>query len=145
MPGAGRCRRAVGCVAARARAAAAADRRHRRPGRDTAPLHRRIGRHDGAGDGLRRQTVGTGNFDPWADGPALPEPRTDAAVAFVAGSVYVIGGIDADGAPTTTTYVLTPDGTTGELGDWKDAPTDARAARGPRRRGGRPRPPTACC
>ena len=33
-----------------------------------------------------------------------------------------MGGLDADGAPTTTTYVLTPDGTTGELGDWKEAP-----------------------
>ncbi len=68
------------------------------------------------------QTVGTGNFDAWAPGPPLPEPRTDAAVAFVAGSVYVMGGKGADGAPTTTTFVLTPDGTTGELGDWKKAP-----------------------
>src|SRR6476659_9561924 len=33
------------------------------------------------------KTVGTGNFDAWAPGPPLPEPRTDAAVAFVAGSV----------------------------------------------------------
>ncbi len=83
----------------------------------------------GGSDGTKAQanvfvakTVGTGNFDKWADGPALPAPRTDAAVAFVAGSVYVMGGLDADGAPTTTTYVLTPDGTTGELGDWKEAP-----------------------
>jgi N-acetylneuraminic acid mutarotase len=67
-------------------------------------------------------TVGTGNFDKWAQGPALPAPRNEAAVAFVAGSVYVMGGLDADGAPTTTTYVLTPDGTTGELGEWKEAP-----------------------
>ena len=67
-------------------------------------------------------TVGTGNFDKWTDGPALPAPRTEAAVAFVAGSVYVMGGLGADGAPTTTTYVLTPDGTTGELGAWKEAP-----------------------
>ena len=70
------------------------------------------------------KTVGTGNFDKWEDGPPLPAPRTDAAVAFVAGSVYVMGGLDADGAPTTTTYVLTPDGTTGELGDWEEAPAD---------------------
>ena len=67
-------------------------------------------------------TVGTGNFDKWTQGPALPAPRTNAAVAFVAGSVYVLGGLDADGAPTTTTYVLTPDGTTGDLGEWKEAP-----------------------
>lgn len=68
------------------------------------------------------QTVGTGNFDAWVPGPSLPEPRTDAAVAFVAGSIYVMGGKGADGAPTTTTFVLTPDGTTGELGEWKKAP-----------------------
>ncbi len=67
-------------------------------------------------------TVGTGNFDKWAEGPALPAPRTEAAVAFVAGSIYVLGGRGADGAPTATTYVLTPDGTTGELGAWKEAP-----------------------
>jgi Kelch motif len=68
------------------------------------------------------KTVGTGNFDTWAPGPDLPAPRTDAAVAFVAGSIYVMGGKGADGAPTTTTYVLTPDGTTGDLGQWKTAP-----------------------
>jgi Kelch motif len=67
-------------------------------------------------------TVGTGNFDKWIEGPALPAPRVNASVAFVAGSVYVLGGLDADGAPTTTTWVLTPDGTTGELTAWKDAP-----------------------
>jgi hypothetical protein len=68
------------------------------------------------------KTVGTGNFDKWAEGPALPAPRTGASVVFAAGSVYVFGGKGADGAPTTTAYVLTPDGTTGELGAWKPAP-----------------------
>ena len=29
------------------------------------------------------QTVGTGNFDKWAEGPTLPEPRADASVAYV--------------------------------------------------------------
>ena len=38
------------------------------------------------------KTVGTGNFDKWAEGPPLPEPRADASVAYVAGSIYVIGG-----------------------------------------------------
>ena len=40
----------------------------------------------GGSDGTKAQanvfvakTVGTGNFDKWADGPALPAPRTDAA------------------------------------------------------------------
>ena len=67
------------------------------------------------------QTVGTGNFDKWADGPSLPEPRADASVAYVAGSIYVLGGIDAGGAPTDTVFVLTPDSVTGELGDWQAA------------------------
>lgn len=68
------------------------------------------------------QTVGTGNFEAWADGPPLPAPRADASVAYVAGSIYVIGGADESGAPTATVYILTPDPVTGELGDWEQAP-----------------------
>lgn len=67
------------------------------------------------------QTVGTGNFDRWTDGPALPEPRADAAVAYVAGSIYVVGGLDESGAPTDTVFVLTPDSVTGGLGEWQPA------------------------
>lgn len=70
------------------------------------------------------QTIGTGNFDTWTTGPELPEPRADASVAYVSGSVYVIGGSDADGAPTDTVFVLAPDSVTGELGEW-EAATDA--------------------
>jgi N-acetylneuraminic acid mutarotase len=65
------------------------------------------------------QVVGTGNFDRWTDGPALPEPRSDAAVVSVSGTVYVMGGYDAAGAPTTTVYSLTPDPQTGALGEWQ--------------------------
>jgi len=68
------------------------------------------------------RTVGSGNFDKWAKGPSLPEPRTDASVAYVAGSIYLIGGTDDKGAPTATIFMLTPDSLTGELGDWKPAP-----------------------
>lgn len=57
-------------------------------------------------------------FDAWTEGPALPEPRANAAVAVFGGSVYVIGGSDAAGAPTATTFVLTPDLATGALGEW---------------------------
>jgi hypothetical protein len=67
------------------------------------------------------QTVGTGNFDKWADGPALPAPRADASVIYVAGSIYVIGGRDAAGAPSKTVFVLTPDPQTGALPSWKTA------------------------
>jgi hypothetical protein len=66
------------------------------------------------------ETSGTGNFDMWTEGPALPEPRTDAAVTSVSGTVYVIGGFDADGAPTTTVYSMAPDPTTGVLGEWTE-------------------------
>jgi N-acetylneuraminic acid mutarotase len=69
------------------------------------------------------RTVGSGNFDKWTDGPALPEPRADASVAYVAGSVYVLGGTDAEGAPTDTVFVLKPDPLTGELGDWEASDT----------------------
>ena len=55
------------------------------------------------------ETVGSGNFDKWAEGPAMPEPRADASVVYVAGSIYVIGGRDASGAPTTTAFVLSPE------------------------------------
>jgi hypothetical protein len=68
------------------------------------------------------QIAGTGNFDTWAEGPPLPEPRADASVLQVSGTIYVIGGLDADGSPTTTVYTLTPDPQTGVLGDWAEAP-----------------------
>ena len=64
-----------------------------------------------------RQTVGTGNFDAWAPGPPLPEPRTDAARRVRRRKRLRDRRQGADGAPTTTAFVLTPDGTTGELGD----------------------------
>ena len=87
VPGAGRRRRPVGAVASRAEPPAGPDRRLGRPGRDSQILY--IG-------GIRREdrqrstvyvarTVGTGNFDKWADGPTLPAPRANASVVYVAG------------------------------------------------------------
>jgi hypothetical protein len=70
------------------------------------------------------QLSGVGNFDRWTAGPELPEPRSDASVVQVSGTVYVLGGLDADGAPTTTVYTLTPDPQTGELGEWQTAPEE---------------------
>jgi hypothetical protein len=66
-------------------------------------------------------TSGVGNFDRWEDGPPLPEPRANAAVGFSAGRIFVVGGTDADGAPTSTVFVLTPDAQTGDLGEWQTA------------------------
>jgi hypothetical protein len=78
------------------------------------------------------RTVGTGNFDAWADGPPLPAPRANASVVYVAGSIYVIGGTDASGAPTDTVFVLSPNSLTGALGDWTTSTTlklpEARAS-----------------
>jgi len=68
------------------------------------------------------RTVEGGNFDVWEEGPSLPEPRADASVAYVAGSIFVIGGTDDAGEPTSTVYVITPDSVTGELGEWEEAP-----------------------
>lgn len=64
------------------------------------------------------QVVGTGNFDKWTEGPKLPEPRSGASVAFVSGSIYVLGGRDAAGVPTDTIFVMNPDPKTGALRDW---------------------------
>ncbi len=45
-----------------------------------------------------------GNLVPWTVGPALPEPRAQAAVGMYGGIPYLLGGLDADGRPTATTY-----------------------------------------
>ena len=45
-----------------------------------------------------------GNFAPWTEGPALPEPRADAAVGVYLGVPFVMGGLDASGKPTDTVY-----------------------------------------
>jgi hypothetical protein len=86
----------------------------------------------GGSDGQTAQSTvfvapitGTGNFDEWAEGPALPEPRSDASIVTVSGTIYAIGGYDADGKPTTTAYSMTPDPQTGQLADWK--PVEALA------------------
>jgi hypothetical protein len=79
-----------------------------------------IGGSDGA---TAQSSVSVAPFDDgvigaWTAGPELPEARTDASVAFFGGSIYVVGGFAADGAPTATTFVLTPDAATGDLGEW---------------------------
>ena len=64
---------------------------------------------------------GVGNFDRWAEGPKLPSPRANAAVAFSAGRIFVVGGTRPDGKPTDSVFVLSPDSQTGELGEWQTA------------------------
>jgi Kelch motif len=67
------------------------------------------------------KTSGVGNFDKWTDGPPLPAPRSNAAVVSLGGSIYVAGGLDGSGKPTTTTFVLSPNSQTGDLGKWQTA------------------------
>ena len=64
---------------------------------------------------------GPGNFDKWTDGPKLPEARTNAAVAFSGGSIFLAGGLGPDGKPTSTVFILTTSGQTGQLGEWQTA------------------------
>jgi hypothetical protein len=64
-----------------------------------------------------------GNLTPWQAGPALPEPRSDAALGVYLGVPYVVGGLDASGAPTDTVFKgLVEDGvlTGWELADGED-------------------------
>ena len=80
----------------------------------------------GGSDGTTAQSTvfvaeltGTGNFARWAESSPLPEPRTDASVVAVSGTVYVLGGFDAEGAPTTTVFSMAPDPQTGVFGEWQ--------------------------
>ena len=66
-------------------------------------------------------TSGVGNFDKWAEGPKLPAARSNAGLAFQSGKIYLIGGLGPDGKPTDTVFVLSPDSTTGKLGEWQTA------------------------
>ena len=83
-----------------------------------------IGGSDGqtaSADVFVAQAVPTGNFASWENGPALPEPRTNSSVVTEAGNIFVFGGLDADGNPTTTAWVMRPDPESGQLGEWEDA------------------------
>ncbi len=45
-----------------------------------------------------------GNLTGWTAGPALPQPRTGAAVGMYTGVPFVMGGLDEAGQPTATVY-----------------------------------------
>ncbi len=74
------------------------------------------------------KTVGTGNFDKWTQGPALPEARADAASAVIGNTLFVIGGLGPDGKPTNTIYALTV-ANDGTVRDWKPLATTLPEAR----------------
>ena len=90
------------------------------------------------------QTVGSGNFDKWTEGPALPEPRADASVVYVAGSIYVIGGTRRERRPDQDRLRAQPrfaDRRPRRLVDGR-LPGPAAATQRSRLRRSRP---TACC
>ena len=62
--------------------------------------------------------IETGSFGAWSEGPELPEARTDAALAVLSGTAYLIGGSGPDGAPTTTVWGIGLDPDTSELTTW---------------------------
>jgi hypothetical protein len=62
-----------------------------------------------------------GNIDGWSAGPPLPAARAGAAAVFFSGSAYVVGGLDAGGAPTETVFVGTPDAATGKITAWAES------------------------
>jgi hypothetical protein len=73
--------------------------------------------------------VGSGNLDKWSAGPALPEPRSDAAFVTVGSTLFLLGGYDAAGAPTSTVFSLTVENG-GAIGKW--TPVDTLALPAPR-------------
>ncbi len=79
-----------------------------------------------ATDAVLETKVGTdGNLSGWTEGPALPEPRTLAAVGVFSGVPYVVGGLDASGQPTDTVYQGVVE--QGVLTGWQPADGENRA------------------
>jgi hypothetical protein len=73
-----------------------------------------------------------GNLSGWEPGPALPEPRAGAALGVYSGVPYVIGGVDATGAPTDTVFkgIVEEGVVTGwQRADGTEAPEDLRLPR----------------
>ena len=50
--------------------------------------------------------IDKGTIGAWAEGPALPAARDNAAAAILSGTAYLIGGSGPDGAPTDTVWSL---------------------------------------
>jgi hypothetical protein len=51
------------------------------------------------------QVASDGNLTAWVAGPPLPEPRSEATAISLSGVPYIVGGLDASGAPTTSVYM----------------------------------------
>ncbi|HVM30326.1 MAG TPA: hypothetical protein VM305_06110 [Candidatus Limnocylindrales bacterium] len=59
-------------------------------------------------EGVTASVLGTilqdDNLTGWSEAAQLPEPRADAVAVISGGVPYVIGGVDADGNPTSTVF-----------------------------------------
>jgi Galactose oxidase, central domain len=71
--------------------------------------------------------VDKGNFGAWAEGPALPAARTDASLAILTGTAYLMGGLGPDGAATNTVWSIGLDPTTSALNPWTAKTADGKA------------------
>lgn len=84
-----------------------------------------IGGTDGSADAAPSAatfvaTIDLGNVSGWAEGPALPEGRSDAGTTTLSGTAYLVGGLGPDGAPTTTVWSIGLDPDTNALGTWSE-------------------------
>jgi Kelch motif len=64
-------------------------------------------------------TIDKGNFGTWSEGPALPEARTDASLAILSGTAYLVGGLGPDGKATDTVWAIGLDPDTSKITEWK--------------------------
>src|SRR3954452_10774302 len=62
--------------------------------------------------------IENGAFANWADGPALPDPRTGAAIATLSGTAYLVGGKDASDKATDTVWSIGLNPDTSDLETW---------------------------
>ncbi len=80
--------------------------------------------------------VDKGSFGAWSEGPALPAARTDAALAILTGTAYLVGGLGPDGAPTDTVWAIGLDPATSKLTTWLDTVNTVKLPRLPAARAG---------
>lgn len=71
------------------------------------------------------------NFSGWTEGPALPAARTNASLALLNGTAYLIGGIGPDGAAMDTVWSTGLDPDTGKITAWNDG-TDSKLPKLPK-------------
>jgi Galactose oxidase, central domain len=92
-----------------------------------------IGGSDGssASDASYLTQIDKGAFGAWSEGPALPEGRTDAGLATLSGTAYLVGGAGPDGTPTNTVWKIGLDPDTSALTTWTPVCTEAETEEEP--------------